>query len=74
MNDQSFVDSIKSDDLRGALYRVKRRINGLKNNSIQSLKVNPSDKKIRATIDTMSLDELETTRLELEVRIRSESP
>lgn len=73
MKNETFVDSIKSKDLKGALRRIKSRINGLKNNSLQSLAVIPSDNDVRRAIDSMSLGQLEQAEFQVEERIRKES-
>lgn len=73
MADKEFIDTIKSSHLKGSLNRIKSRINGLKNNSFQSLAVIPSDKKVRDAIDKMSLAELAQSKKVVEARIKKES-
>ena len=73
MKNESFVDTIKPKDLKGTLRRIKRRINGLNNNSIQSLNLIPSDENVRKIIDAMSLAELIQAKIDVEARLRKES-
>lgn len=73
MADAAFVDIIKAKDLKGALRRIKSRINGLENNSMQSLAVIPSDEKVRRAIDNMAIAELKQTKKDVEARIKGES-
>ena len=70
MSNDIFVDSIKPSHLKGALRRIKSRINGLRNNSTQSLAVIPADATVRKVIDSMSLDALKLLKSEVESRIR----
>jgi hypothetical protein len=73
MKSESFVDSIKPKELKGALRRIRSRISGLRNNSLQSLAVIPSSKSVCDEIDSMSSARLEQAKTEVGAGIREAS-